>query len=161
MKTAGPDKSLTLADLDAVLADNQDIHERRLQNRIAVRTRVQVICLSLQSSTVRSVMNVGWSEEVSASGAKLLLPQSVAADRFWVRFPGSARQDAFFDCRVQWRETDSTPAMTGRSESLHRCGVQFQRLLTREEFDKVLAEDHSASQPQSCLEQGVENAHGG
>ena len=137
MRTAGSEKPLTLAKLDAVLGDDQRPEEQRAQDRVNRRLRTQVICLPDDNSTVRCDVSLGWTVDVSTTGAKLVLSRSVSADRFWVRFLG---EDVFIECRVQWREDTPAGANSRRSGALHRCGVRFERILNREEFEKVLTD---------------------
>ena len=139
MQTAGSERPLTLAELDAMLADELRFEERRSQVRVEYRNRAQVICVRTDSPTVLSDASLVWTEDVSVAGVKLLLPESLSANRFWIRFAGSVLLDPFIECRVRW--SDNTPVNTTSRpcEVLHRCGVLFQRQLSREEFERVLA----------------------
>jgi hypothetical protein len=82
---------------------------------------------------VRPGVCFGCTEDLSAYGARLLLPQAVTADRFWVRLPGRERDQAFVECQVQWRECCGGTAESQSQDKLVRCGVQFERLLSRKE----------------------------
>jgi PilZ domain len=135
LQNAGLKQELTLADLDAILVDDQHCREQRLHHRVEHRTRVQLICLHQGSPLVQSDVVMAWTADISETGTGLELPIPVTDDRFWLRLAGPG--NAFIECRVEWRE--SFPA-TG----LHRCGVQFERQMTREEFERVLSERHSA-----------------
>ncbi len=146
MQSAGSQPPLTLGELDTILADIARSEERRSQFRVEHRKPVLVICLGDHRATVRSDVSLGWIEDVSASGAKLL--HSVSADRFWVRVLGAEYHDPFIECRVQWREGASTNA-PGPSETLQSCGVQFERLLNGQEFAKVLTATNSVSLSES------------
>ena len=139
MPTAGSEQPLTLAELDAMLADGRRFEERRSQLRVEYRNRAQVICVRTDSPTVRSDASLVWTDDVSVAGVNLLLSDSFSANRFWIRFPGNVLQDPFIECRVKWRGNTPANAMSGPSEALHRCGAQFQRQLSREEFERLLA----------------------
>ncbi|REJ90778.1 MAG: PilZ domain-containing protein [Planctomycetota bacterium] len=129
MTTAGPAQTLTIEDLDALLDG-----EHREHGRIDHRARIQVISLSADRTGVRPVITLGWTEDVSAGGAKLLIDASLAPSQFWIRIPESARRNQFVECRVRWSETGH-----GLPNGHCRCGVEFQRILSREEFDEVLS----------------------
>lgn len=130
MLSTGPERTLTTADLDALLGC-----EQRDYTRVDRQTRVQVISLRNDEAGVRPSITTGWSEDVSATGARLLICSSVSDDRVWIRIPESDRRDKFIECRVMWRDS----AREGCREANRRCGVRFERILTREEFDQVLS----------------------
>ena len=139
MQTGPMEQPLTLLELDAILANDEGFEERRSRDRIEYRNRAQVICLRPSSPTIRSDVSLVWTDDVSTTGTRLLLPVSFSEERFWVRFPGTVQPDPFVECRVQWREEVPADTASGQLESLHHCGVQFQRLLTRDEFANLLA----------------------
>lgn len=145
MLTAGSEQKFTIADLDALLE-----HEQRAYERIDHRTRIQVICPSEDGASVRPDIRTGWTEDLSATGAKLFIVGPLATDRIWIRIPESARRNGFIECRVMWRDTTGP----GGLEANCRCGVQFGQILSREEFDQVLASGSvrlvAADQPSSC-----------
>jgi PilZ domain len=109
--------------------------EWRWWRRLVGRTRAQVICLRRGSALVGSDVVMGWTADISETGTGLELPIPVTDDRFWLRLAGPG--NAFIECRVEWGE--SFPAA-----GLHRCGVQFERQLTRGEFERVLSERNGA-----------------
>ena len=80
----------------------------------------------------RPGVTLGLMKDISAEGCKLLVPSSVAADRLWVRMFGHDPEREFIECQVMWREDSPEDAM-------QPCGVQFQRVLCREEFEKAFA----------------------
>ena len=135
MPTAGLPSPLTLDELFEVLADISRAHERRFDERVEHRKRIVVICQESSRAILRSDIRLGWIEDVSTSGARLSLPHSVTADRFWVRMLGAEAQDPFTECRVQWRNRDATVAT---EDALQTCGVRFERLLNGREFEEVL-----------------------
>lgn len=143
MQTGPAEQPLTLLELDALLAEDQRFDERRSRDRVEYRNRAQVICLRPHSPTIRSDASLAWTDDVSTTGTRLLLPSSFSEERFWIRFPGTSQPDPFIECRVQWRDDFPTNETSGHLEALHRCGVQFQRLLTREEFAQLLASGHA------------------
>lgn len=136
---------LTLEELDAMLAADGDAEERRASARVEYRNRAQVICLRDDCPTVRSDVSLVWTDDVSETGVKLLLPGSIAANRFWIRFPGNTLQDPFIECRVQWRKPVATRAAAPSPEALHHCGVRFQRSFSRDEFQALLSDSRSRS----------------
>ena len=129
MLTTGPEQKLTTADLDALL------EQQRAHRRVDHRTRVQVISLRADQADTRPDVRTGWTEDVSSTGAKLLICGPLAADTFWIRIPESNRRNEFIECRVKWRDESGLRL----SNENCRCGVEFQRVLSREEFDEVLA----------------------
>ena len=145
MPTAGSEQPLTLAELDAMLADGRRFEERRSQLRVEYRNRAQVICVRTDSPTVRSDASLVWTDDVSVAGVNLLLSDSFSANRFWIRFPGNVLQDPFIECRVRWRGNTPANLTSGPSVALQHCGVEFQRELTRGEFERVLADGTGAN----------------
>lgn len=129
MLAAGSNKP-TLVELDQMLD-----RDARMSTRTDYRTRVQVIGQSGDGADV----HVGWIKDVSTTGAMLLTPHSVFADRFWIRVTGTALQGEFIECHIRWRENlpDGTTQRT--SDGMYFCGVQFDRMLSRDEFDTVLS----------------------
>lgn len=145
MQTTCSESPLTLLELDAILAEDEKIQERRSQDRIEHQTRAQVICMRVHRASVRSDVSLAWTEDISATGAKLAFAHPVPEERFWLRFSGTKYGGAFIECRVQWSASPSVDAASGRVELLHLCGVQFGHELSREDFEQVLARDHSDS----------------
>lgn len=138
MQAAGSQSPLTLDELFALLADFSRSEERRWAQRIEHQKRVVVICLGFNRATVRSDVSFGWIEDVSATGAKLSLPDSVTGERFWVRILGGGAQNPFLECRVQWRKPGAA-GPTSRPDAAQTCGVRFERQLDAAEFAKALA----------------------
>ena len=137
MLSTGPEQTLTTADLDVLLDC-----EQRDYSRVDRRTRVQVISLCTDGTGVRPNITTGWTEDVSTTGARLLVCGSVSDDRIWIRIPESDRRDKFIECRVMWRDN----AREGCMKANRRCGVRFERILTRGEFDQVLSNGTSTGE---------------
>jgi hypothetical protein len=80
----------------------------------------------------RPVIITGLMKDISSDGCQLCVPQGIAADTLWIRLFGSDPQEEFIECRVKWRG-DAAPTAT------HSCGIQFERVLNRAEFQEVLS----------------------
>jgi hypothetical protein len=143
MQTGPAEQPLTLLELDALLAEDQCFEERRSRDRVEYRNRAQVICLRPDCPTIRSDVSLVWTDDVSTTGTRLLLPSSFTEERFWIRFSGANPPDPFIECRIQWRDDFPTEETSRQPEALHLYGVQFQRLLTRDEFAQLLTSGHS------------------
>ena len=136
MRTTDELNMMTLEELDLVTSPDQ-----RLQGRYQHEMAVQVICPRTDQSPVCSDVYVGWTDDVSRTGARLHIPRSVTAASFWVRFPEAAPRDEFIECRVKWTDIPTEEAGgVVPIEAMFRCGVEFLQVLSREEFEQRLTE---------------------
>ncbi len=108
--------------------------ELRVSQRVRAATRLQVIWIDALNPTSEPRIGQGWSEDVSLSGARLLVPAELTADRFWLRLWYEDAEESFIECVIRWEGPPTTA-----SAGLRGCGVEFGRTLTRAEFDRWLA----------------------
>mgnify|MGYP002622790090 FL=1 len=125
---------LTLEELDLVTSSDQRLHPRFEQ-----QLSVQVVCPRVDRAPVGSDIYLGWIDDVSEAGAKLRIPRSVTADRFYIRFPEAPSRNDFIECCIMWTDIPADePNALMPSEAMFRCGVEFQQVLSREEFEQRL-----------------------
>lgn len=107
--------------------------ERRSGFRIQHPKRVQVILEDAVRPTGRPEIILGLMKNFSAEGCSLFVQGGIAADTLWIRVFGRDPSEEFIECRVVW--TGDAPP-----EEMKPCGVQFERTLSREEFQARLAD---------------------
>lgn len=136
MRTTSESNRMTLEEIDLATAPDQRSYARHQH-----QTAVQVICPRTDQSPVCSDVYVGWTDDVSRTGARLHIPRSITADSFWVRFPEAVPRDDFIECRVKWTDipTEEADAVVP-AEAMFCCGVEFLQVLSREEFEQRLTQ---------------------
>lgn len=92
--------------------------------------RVQVIHEDPEST--RPVIITGLMKDISSDGCQLSVPQVVPVDKLWIRLFGSDPEEEFIECRIMWNKKAGSVASPS-------CGVHFERVLNRAEFQEVLA----------------------
>lgn len=125
---------------DVLQAALKAAERRATGQRVPCSGRVQVIQDNADCPGARPEIDLGFITDVSAEGCRLLVPRGLAADRFWVRLLGTDPQLEFIECRIRW--TTATPG-----KGIQPCGVQFERMLSREEFQELLAARTPESPP--------------
>jgi hypothetical protein len=111
----------------------------RSQLRADFRHRIQIIQLRQGISRVEPTITSGWIEDISSTGARLLVSQDVQVDRFWIRLNDGVAFVSFIECQVCWRDAGRRPHDMSACAPYNACGVQFDRTLTHAEFDQVMA----------------------
>lgn len=118
---------------------NTQIQTPRSQVRADFRHRIQIIQLRDGARRIWPTITSGWIENISSTGAKLLIAQDVQDDRFWIRLNDGVATLSFIECQVCWRDVIRLSENRSACAPYNTCGVQFARTLNHAEFDEVLA----------------------
>lgn len=104
--------------------------ERRRDHRAQLRTVVNIYTPQTMKQDPPEFIRA-WSEDISATGAKLITKEELLDKSFWLKFlvPGRA------PCYIQAEVMRGEQAARGiKSQSMHWYGVRFMRLLSEPEF---------------------------
>ena len=74
-----------------------------------------------------------WSEDISATGARLISQEPISSDRVWLKFLGQGQGDCCIEADIVRRGL--IPRSHFRTQDkLNAYGVRFVRLLSEQEF---------------------------
>ena len=106
--------------------------DRRQDYRADIRTVVNVYTLE-SLATIPATFMRAWSEDISATGARLMTEGPINADRVWLKFLGQGESDCFIEADIIRRGL--IPRSHFRTkDKLNAYGVRFLRLLSEPEF---------------------------
>jgi len=104
--------------------------ERRRDHRAQLRTVVNIYTEASMAKDPPEFVR-GWSEDISATGAKLITVDPIQDKNLWLRFLLPGQPPCFIQAEVMRGEQ----AERGfKSQAMHWYGVRFQRLLSEKEF---------------------------
>lgn len=106
--------------------------DRRRNFRADLRTVVNVYTPESLSTTPPTFQRA-WSEDISATGARLISENAIDPDKVWLKFLAQGKDDCVIEAEIVRR------GMVPRShfrpkDTLHAYGVRFLRLLNEAEF---------------------------
>jgi len=106
--------------------------DRRQDFRADLRTVVNVYTPE-SLATIPATFMRAWSEDISATGARLITEGPISADRVWLKFLGQGESDCFIEADIIRRGL--IPRSHFRTkDKLNAYGVRFLRLLSKSEF---------------------------
>ena len=73
----------------------------------------------------------GWSEDISATGAKLITSEELSDKTLWLKFLIPGREPCFLEANVMRGEQ---AARGFKSQAMHWYGVKFMKLLSEKDF---------------------------
>ena len=127
--------------------------DRRRNFRADLRTVVNVYTPDSFSTTPPTFQRA-WSEDVSATGARLISEGEIEPDKVWLKFLAQGKDDCVIEAEIVRR--GKVPRSHFRTrDKLHAYGVRFLRLLNEAEFlelsldqvERVTAKPDAASPP--------------
>ncbi|MFO1005977.1 MAG: PilZ domain-containing protein [Planctomycetaceae bacterium] len=106
--------------------------DRRRNFRADLRTVVNVYTPESLSTTPPTFLRA-WSEDISATGARLISESEIEPEKVWLKFLAQGKDDCVIEAEIVRR------GMVPRShfrpkDKLHDYGVRFLRLLNESEF---------------------------
>lgn len=106
--------------------------DRRMDFRADLRTVVNVYTPESLETTPATFMRA-WSEDISATGARLISLDPIDGDRVWLKFLAQGQIDCFIEADIVRR------GLVARShfrthDKMNAYGVRFLRLLSEQEF---------------------------
>ena len=106
--------------------------DRRRNFRADLRTVVNVYTPESLSTTPPTFQRA-WSEDISATGARLISENAIEPEKVWLKFLAQGKDDCVIEAEIVRR------GMVPRShfrpkDKLHDYGVRFLRLLNESEF---------------------------
>jgi len=106
--------------------------DRRIDFRAELRTVVKVYTTQSLETTPATFLRA-WSEDISATGARLISQEPVTGDRVWLKFLGQGQGDCFIEAHIIRRGL--IPRSHFRpQDKLNAYGVRFVRLMSEQEF---------------------------
>ena len=100
--------------------------------RADLRTVVNVYTPESLETTPATFMRA-WSEDISATGARLISQEPITSDRVWLKFLGQGHGDCFIEADIVRRGL--IPRSHFRSQDkLNAYGIRFVRLMSEQEF---------------------------
>jgi c-di-GMP-binding flagellar brake protein YcgR len=106
--------------------------DRRKDFRADLRTVVNIYTAESRKTSPPPCMR-GWSEDVSATGARLVTNDPIVGSRVWLKFIGQGQGDCFIEADVV--RTESVSHSQFRSDRMmYSYGVRFRQLMTESEF---------------------------
>ena len=105
---------------------------RRKDYRADLRTVVNVYTAESRRATPPHFLRA-WSQDVSATGARLSTIEPLDGERVWLRFVGQGQNDCIVEADVV--RTEAIPPSPFRTNPiLNSYGVRFRRILSDAEF---------------------------
>lgn len=106
--------------------------ERRIDYRADLRTVVNIYSEESRKASPPEFMR-GWSEDVSATGARLTTIDPIVGTRIWLKFLAQGQDHCFIEAEIV--RTLQVPRSQFRSnDMMNSYGVRFSRLLSEQEF---------------------------
>ena len=106
--------------------------DRRMDFRADLRTVVNVYTPESLATTPATFMRA-WSEDISATGARLIIQEPISGDRVWLKFLAQGQADCFIEADIVRRGFFARSHFR-TSDQLNTYGVRFLRLLSESEF---------------------------
>ena len=75
----------------------------------------------------------GWSEDVSATGARLITIEPISGTRVWLKFLAQGQDHCFIEAEVV-RAQQFSRSQFRANDMMNSYGVRFSRLLSEQEF---------------------------
>lgn len=121
--------------------------------RADLRTVVNVYTPDSLSTTPPTFLRA-WSEDISATGARLISEGDIEPDKVWLKFLAQGKDDCVIEAEIVRRGMVPRSHFRTR-DKLHAYGVRFVRLLSETEFlelsldqvDRVTAKITPAAPP--------------
>lgn len=106
--------------------------DRRQDFRADLRTVVNIYTEESRKASPPQFMR-GWSEDVSATGARLTTIDPIQGSRVWLRFLAQGQSECFIEADIV--RVGTFPRSQFRSNEIwNSYGVRFSRLLSEAEF---------------------------
>lgn len=106
--------------------------DRRQDFRADLRT-IATIYVPSEGDSHRLREVKAWSEDVSATGARLMTQEPLGAKRVWVKFISTAQPVCIIEAEVM-RETTGPRNLFRRNDIVNWYGIKFLKMLTENEF---------------------------
>ncbi len=75
----------------------------------------------------------GWSEDVSATGARLITIDPISGTRVWLKFLAQGQDHCFIEAEIV-RAQQFSRSQFRSNDMMNSYGVRFSRLLSEQEF---------------------------
>ena len=106
--------------------------ERRIDFRADLRTVVNIYTEESRQATPPQCMR-GWSEDVSATGARLITVDPIPGSRVWLKFLAQGQDHCFIEAEIV-RTQQFSRSQFRTNDMMNSYGVRFSRLLSEQEF---------------------------
>ncbi|MEZ6055311.1 MAG: PilZ domain-containing protein [Planctomycetaceae bacterium] len=116
-----------------------DNSNRRQNPRSSYRTVVTIVQPDVRDASGSVLAVKGWSDDISATGVRLLCEQPLNHPRVWLRFllPGGVVY--CLEGTILRHHTEPHGAIRSRRSLVHHA-VRFEHLVTEDEFNRILIE---------------------
>lgn len=119
--------------LESSLIQALRLPERRQQPRFPIRVSLVVKTLDIVTNEIRSETFQGWSEDISTTGIRIIVPRVPLTGQLWVNLRTRRLRKRWFEVAPVW----STGVRTTRGLR-QRAGISFLTPIEREELDRML-----------------------
>ncbi len=106
--------------------------DRREDFRADLRTVVNIYTPESRKATPPQCMR-GWSEDVSATGARLVTNDPIVGSRVWLKFLAQGQGECFIEADIV-RANSFSHSQFRTDRVMYSYGVRFRQLLTETEF---------------------------
>ncbi len=106
--------------------------DRRIDFRAELRTVVNIYTEESRQAAPAQFMR-GWSEDVSATGARLITIEPISGTRVWLKFLAQGQDHCFIEAEIV-RAQQFPRSQFRANDMMNSYGVRFSRLLSEQEF---------------------------
>ncbi len=106
--------------------------DRRIDFRAELRTVVNIYTEESRQAAPPQFMR-GWSEDVSATGARLITIDPISGTRVWLKFLAQGQDHCFIEAEIV-RAQQFSRSQFRSNDMMNSYGVRFSRLLSEQEF---------------------------
>lgn len=106
--------------------------DRREDFRADLRTVVNIYTAESRKASPPQCMR-GWSEDVSATGARLITNDPIVGSRIWLKFLAQGQSEYFIEADIV-RVQSFSHSQFRSDRVMHSYGVRFRQLLSETEF---------------------------
>lgn len=106
--------------------------ERRIDHRAELRTVVNIYTEESRQATPPQFTR-GWSEDVSATGARLITNDPIVGTCVWLKFLAQGQDHCFIEAEIV-RAQQFPRSQFRNNDMMNSYGVRFSRLLSEQEF---------------------------
>lgn len=109
--------------------------DRREDFRADLRTVVNIYTPESRQATPPQPMR-GWSEDVSATGARIVTNDPILGSLVWLKFLGQGQSECFIEADIV-RANSISHSQFRSDQMMYSYGVRFRQLLSESEFTEM------------------------
>lgn len=109
--------------------------DRRIDYRADLRTVVNIYTVESRKASPPQCMR-GWSEDVSATGARIVTNDPILGSLVWLKFLGQGQSECFIEADIV-RANSFSHSQFRSDRVMYSYGVRFRQLLSETEFTEM------------------------